>query len=161
MTQVAPLSWSELPIGRAAACGVNDWMLLGGYPALHTGPVQAADWFASYVMTYLERDVRPITRVQNLALFQHFLRLCSGRTGQLLNLSALAMEAGINQSTARAWLSVLEASYVVHRLPPCFVNFGKRLLKTPKLYFLDTGLAAWLLGARDAEQLALHPSAAP
>ena len=157
MTQLAPLAWSELPAERAASYSVNHWMLRGGYPALHTGPAQPNDWFASYVMTYLERDVRHITRVQDLSVFQRFLRLCAGRTGQLLNLSALAVETGINQTTARAWLSVLEASYVVYLLPPYFVNFGKRLVKTPKLYFMDTGLAAWLLGLRDAEQLALHP----
>jgi uncharacterized protein len=157
MTQLAPLAWSELPAERAASYEVNDWMLRGGYPVLHAGTLQAADWFSSYVMTYLERDVRHITRVQDLSIFQRFLRLCAGRTGQLLNLSALAVETGINQTTARAWLSVLEASYVVHLLPPYFVNFGKRLVKTPKLYFLDTGLAAWLMGVRGAEQLALHP----
>ena len=157
MTQLAPLAWSELPTAVGASYTVDDWMLRGGYPALHTGPAQPADWFASYVMTYLERDVRHITRVQDLSVFQRFLRLCAGRTGQLLNLSALAVETGINQSTARAWLSVLEASYIVHLLPPYFVNFGKRLVKSPKLYFLDTGLAAWLLGLRDTSQLALHP----
>lgn len=157
MTQLAPLAWSELPASLASTYSVNDWMLRGAYPALHADPAQPADWFASYVMTYLERDVRHITRVQDLSLFQRFLRLCAGRTGQLLNLSALAVETGINQSTARSWLSVLEASYIVNLLPPYFVNFGKRLVKAPKLYFLDTGLAAWLLGLRDVEQLALHP----
>jgi hypothetical protein len=95
--------------------------------------------------------------VQDLSTFQRFLRLCAARTGQLLNLAALAGEAGISQGSARAWLSVLESSYLVHRLPPYHRNFGKRLVKTPKLYFLDVGLACWLLGLTSAEMLALHP----
>jgi predicted AAA+ superfamily ATPase len=115
------------------------------------------DWFASYVATYVERDVRQVLNVQDLTTFQRFLRLCAGRTGQMLNLSALAGEAGVSHSTARAWLSVLESSYLVHLLPPYHRNFGKRLVKTPKLYFLDVGLVAWLLGIRTVQVLALHP----
>jgi predicted AAA+ superfamily ATPase len=115
------------------------------------------DWLAAYVATYLERDVRQVLNIQDLTAFQRYLRLCAGRTGQLLNLSALAGEAGISHGTARAWLSFLEASYLVHLLPPYHRNFGKRLVKTPKLYFIDTGLAAWLLGIREPAQLALHP----
>jgi predicted AAA+ superfamily ATPase len=115
------------------------------------------DWLAAYVATYLERDVRQVLNIQDLTAFQRYLRLCAGRTGQLLNLSALAGEAGIAHGTARAWLSVLQASYLVHLLPPYHRNFGKRLVKTPKLFFIDTGLAAWLLGVREPAQLALHP----
>ena len=112
---------------------------------------------AAYVATYLERDVRQMVNIQDLAAFQRFVRLCAGRTGQLLNLSALGGEAGVAHGTARAWLRVLEASYLVHLLPPYHRNFGKRLVKTPKLYFIDVGLAAWLLGIRDPATLALHP----
>ena len=108
-------------------------------------------------MSYLERDVRQITQVQDLSTFQRFLRLCAGRTGQLLNLSNLAQETGISQSTARAWLSVLEASYIVFLLPPHHRNLGKRVVKMPKLYFLDTGLAASLMGIQTPAQLAIHP----
>ena len=95
-------------------------------------------------------------KVQDLATFQRFLRLCAGRTGQLLNLSSLANDCGITHNTAKAWISVLEASYIVHLLPPHHQNFNKRLVKTPKLYLLDTGLAIWLLGIRNSEQLTTH-----
>jgi uncharacterized protein len=157
MTSLAPLAYGELLATERDKLSLEKWMLTGAYPALHSTPALAPDWFASYVATYVERDVRQLTRVQDLNLFQKFLRLCAGRTGQLLNLNALANETGITQSTAKAWLSVLEASYIVHLLQPYHNNFGKRLVKSPKLYFLDTGLAAWLLGIRAEEHLSLHP----
>ena len=154
MTQLLPLSLDELP---ALPDSTDLAIGAGGYPALHAQGIPTADWFPSYVATYVERDVRQLLGVQDLSTFQRFLRLCAGRSGQLLNLSALAGEAGIAHSTARAWLSILEASYIVQLLPPYHRNFGKRLVKTPKLYFVDTGLACWLLGIRSAAQLALHP----
>jgi predicted AAA+ superfamily ATPase len=132
-------------------------MLRGLYPALHAQPVLPEDWFASYVATYVERDVRQVLNVQDLSTFQRFLRLCAARSGQLLNLSALAGETGISHSTARAWLSVLEASDLVFLLPPYHRNFGKRLVKSPKLYLVDVGLACWLLGIRSVDVLNLHP----
>lgn len=154
MTQLLPLAMDELP----ALPDSPDLLIgAGGYPALHAQGIPAADWFPSYVATYVERDVRQLLGVQDLSTFQRFLRLCAGRTGQLLNLSALAGETGIAHSTARAWLSILEASYIVLQLPPYHRNFGKRLVKASKLYFVDTGLACWLLGIRSAAQLALHP----
>jgi len=157
MTQLLPLSLSEL-MGSARFSPHLDRLLLnGGYPALHAQDVSVQDWFPSYVATYVERDVRQVMNVQDLSTFQRFLRLCAARSGQLLNLAALAGEAGISQGSARAWLSVLESSYLVHRLPPYHRNFGKRLVKTPKLYFLDVGLACWLLGIASTDLLALHP----
>ena len=156
LTRLLPLAYSEQP-ATAQKLDINASLLLGGYPALHTQRVAASDWFASYVATYVERDVRQVLNVQDLGTFQRFLRLCAGRSGQLLNLSALAGEAGISHSTARAWLSVLEASDLIYLLPPYLRNFGKRLVKTPKLYFLDVGLACWLLGIRTSDVLALHP----
>lgn len=154
MTQLLPLAVDEFPVLPNSP----DLLIgAGGYPAIHAHGIPAADWFPSYVATYVERDVRQLLGVQDLSAFQRFLRLCAGRTGQMLNLSALAGEAGIAHSTARAWLSILEASYIVLLLPPYHRNFGKRLVKTPKLYFVDTGLACWLLGIRSAAQLALHP----
>lgn len=156
-----PLSWGELAAHMGTHSGVADVdevMLRGGYPTLAVQPGLAAqDWFASYVATYLERDVRQVLRVQDLSSFQRFVRLCAGRVGQLINLTALANEAGVAHTTARQWLTVLEASQLVTLLAPYHRNFGKRLVKTPKLYFVDTGLACWLLGIRGAEQLALHP----
>lgn len=157
ITQLLPLSLSELPTSTREDIGLDAFLRTGGYPLLHAQDIPPADWLASYVATYIERDVRQVLKVQDLSAFQRFLRLCAGRTGQLLNLSALADDAGISHSTARAWMSILEASYLVYLLPPFHRNFGKRLIKTPKLYFLDTGLAAWLLGIRTDEQLATHP----
>lgn len=155
MTQLLPLSLGEWP--ESAVPDLNDLLLTGGYPALVAQQVPAQDWFPSYVATYVERDVRQVMKVQDLGTFQRFLRLCAARTGQLLNLAALAGETGISEGSARAWLSVLESSYLVTRLAPYHRNFGKRLVKTPKLYFLDVGLACWLLGIQARETLALHP----
>jgi predicted AAA+ superfamily ATPase len=160
LIQLLPLSLAELAAaGRLpeGPDGLDVTLLRGGYPPLHARPVTPTRWHADYTMTYLERDVRQISQIQDLSAFQRFLKLCAGRTGQLLNLASLAVETGIAQSTARAWLSVLEASYVVFLLPPYHRNFGKRVVKTPKLYFLDTGLAASLLGIFEPSQLALHP----
>lgn len=157
MTRLLPLSLQELPGAAADSPGLDALMLRGMYPALHAQPLLPEDWFASYVATYVERDVRQVLNVQDLSTFQRFLRLCAARTGQLLNVSALAGETGISNSTARAWLSVLEASDLLFLLPPYHRNFGKRLVKAPKLYFVDTGLACWLLGIRDTETLTLHP----
>jgi hypothetical protein len=109
------------------------------------------------VQTYLERDVRKMINVRELSAFQRFLRLCAGRTGQLVNLSQLGGEAGITHNTAKAWLSILEASYLVFLLQPHHANFNKRIIKTPKLYFYDTGLAAWLLSIREKTQMEAHP----
>lgn len=159
MSRLLPLSAAEMADVGNGQSTLDEVIWRGGYPALNVGSLTApADWFASYVATYLERDVRQVLRVQDLATFQRFVRLCAGRTGQLLNLSALAGEAGITHTTARAWLSVLESSDVLYLLPPYHRNFGKRLVKSPKLYFVDTGLACWLLGIRQAEHLSLHPA---
>lgn len=156
IAQLLPLSGGELMAEGFIKNGLDEWLFTGGYPALYSTVVTPSDWFASYVTTYLERDVRDLTTVRDLITFQRFLRLCAARTGQLLNLSSLATDCGISQSTATAWLSILEASYIVFRLTPHFANFGKRLIKAPKLYFHDTGLAVFLLGIQTPEQLATH-----
>lgn len=159
MSRLLPFSAAEIAgVGNGQAT-LDDVLWRGSYPALNIGAlIQPADWFASYITTYLERDVRQLLKVQDLSTFQRFVRLCAGRTGQLLNLSAVASEAGISHTTARAWLSVLESSDVLFLLTPYHRNFGKRLVKSPKLYFVDTGLVCWLLGIRQSEQLSLHPS---
>lgn len=157
ITHLLPLSLSEIPSVKEQTRSLDELMITGGYPALHSRQIATGDWFASYVATYVERDVRQVLNIQDLTAFQRFLRLCAGCNGQLLNLSGLAGEAGISHNTAKSWLSVLESSYLVHLLPPYYRNFGKRLVKSPKLYFLDVGLACWLLGIRSAEVLALHP----
>lgn len=151
-----PLAYAEA--GKAAAgFSLDEWLVRGAYPALFDRPVQHADWHASYIASYIERDVRQISRIADLLQFQRFMRMMAARTGQLLNLNALANDLGIAQTTARDWLAVLEASYIVFRLQPYHTNFGKRLVKTPKLYFHDTGLASWLLGVTDPAAMAIHP----
>lgn len=157
--ELLPMAHAELTQAGhpAAAQSLDAWLVRGAYPALFDRPVQPSDWHASYVASYVERDVRQLSRVADLLQFQRFMRLMAARTGQMLNLNAVANDLGIAQTTARDWLGVLEASYIVFRLPPFHTNFGKRLVKTPKLYFHDTGLAAWLLGITQPETLATHP----
>ncbi len=156
IVDLLPLSCAELAIaGRLGS--LESILVTGQFPALHASPLESADFFRAYMASYLERDVRQLSAVRDLLQFQRFVRLLAARCGQLLNLNALASDCGIAQTTARDWLAVLEASYIVYRLPPYHVNFGKRLVKTPKLYFYDTGLVAWLLGIRSAEELNFHP----
>lgn len=157
MTTLLPLSLSEIPGVGEHSISLDHLLLQGCYPALHARNMLHGDWFSSYTATYIDRDVRQVIKIQDLSVFQRFVRLCAGRNGQMLNLHALAGETGISHTTARSWLSVLESSYLVHLLPPYYRNFGKRLVKTPKLYFIDQGLACWLLGIRSSELLAIHP----
>jgi len=152
LIELLPFSLGEMP---AADLALNDVLCRGAYPRVVADGIPPGVWLADYVNTYLERDVRRLLNVRNLSSFQRFLRMCAGRSGQLLNLSALAADCGITHNTAREWLSVLEASYVVRLLPPYYRNFGKRLVKTPKLYFLDTGLAAWLMAVSGPQALAV------
>ena len=134
----------------------EDYVFNGFYPRTYKMDIPPADFYPGYVQTYIERDVRTIKNISNLSQFQLFLKMCAGRTGQLLNLSSLANECGISQTTAKSWISVLEASYIVFRLNPYYENFNKRLVKMPKLYFYDAGLAAYLLGIQSADQLHTH-----
>lgn len=152
-----PMSYGELERGGKIGKDLDQALFNGAFPPIFDRGLDPHPWHGNYVRTYLERDVRQLIRVQDLGSFQRFLRLCAGRTGQLLNLSSLANDCGITHNTAKAWISVLEASYILHLLPPHHQNFNKRLVKTPKLYFLDTGLAAWLLGVRNCAQLMAHP----
>lgn len=129
----------------------------GLYPPIHDRKLDPSVWYANYMQTYIERDVRQMVNIRDLNAFQRFMRLCAGRIGQLLNLSQLASDAGVTHNTARAWISILEASYIVFLLQPHHRNFNKRVIKTPKIYFYDTGLAAWLLGVRKTSQVEAHP----
>jgi predicted AAA+ superfamily ATPase len=156
LVHLLPFSQSELADAGMAATSVDVALWQGAYPALYDRGLSPEDWFPNYVATYVERDVRQLLAVRELGLFQRFLKMCAARCGQLLNLSSLAADCGISHVTARQWLTVLEASYIVRLLQPYHRNFGKRLVKTPKLYFLDAGLAAWLLGIRDARAIATH-----
>ena len=152
-----PFSLGELTsVGRAPAT-VDDLLYAGLYPPVHDRAIEPAVWHQDYVSTYLERDVRQMLHIQNLATFQRFVQLCAGRIGQLLNLTSLASDTGITRVTAEAWLSVLQASHLVTLVRPWFTNLSKRLIKTPKLYFCDPGLAGWLIGIRRREHLQSHP----
>ena len=156
MIEMHPLRLKELADGGSMPVSLDVYLLQGGYPALHSRQLDPQRYYADYVATYVERDVRSLSAVQDLGNFQRFMRLCAARTGQLLNLNALASDCGIAQPTANAWMNLLEASFIVKRVAPYHRNFGKRLVKTPKLYFLDTGLCAWLLGIHSAQELQTH-----
>ncbi|MCC6281196.1 MAG: ATP-binding protein [Saprospiraceae bacterium] len=151
LLNLLPLSWSEMPVADLHA-----WMWKGGFPAIYDREMPPRLFFPNYLQTYLERDVRLLKSVGNLLDFERFMRLCAGRAGQLLNLSALAMDAGVSVNTAKAWLAVLEASFAVFLVAPYHDNFNKRLIKMPKLYFYDTGLLAYLLNIEQAEQIGTH-----
>lgn len=154
--ELLPLSNKELVTNNRQPATLEAAMLEGGYPALYIRPISTQDWFSNYIATYVERDVRQLIDIRDLARFQTFVKMCAARTGQLLNLSSLATDCAISASTAKEWLTVLEASYIVTLLRPHHRNFGKRLIKSPKLYFVDTGLAAWLNGIRDSHSLETH-----
>lgn len=166
-----PFAWSELerrrPLSMAAMgrslprrpatiAEMTETLFRGFYPRIHDQGLDAREWLRDYYRTYVERDVRGILNVGDLETFGRFVRLCAGRNGQLLNLSSLASDCGITHTTAGRWLSVLEASFLVYLLRPHHRNFSKRLIKAPKLYFVDTGLLCYLLGIREPRELASH-----
>lgn len=149
-----PLTLSEINDTEST---IEQRLFKGCYPSLHKEDSDPALWHINYIRTYIERDVRLIKNIVNLISFERFLRLCAGRIGQLLNMHSLAIEVGVDTKTIAAWISVLESSFVVFRLQPYHKNFNKRIVKMPKLYFCDTGLATALLGIQNAQQLDLHP----
>lgn len=155
--ELLPFATPELTAASKLPANIDNMLLTGCYPPIYDRKLEPSSWYSSYVTAYVERDVRQMLKIHELETFQRFVRLCAGRTGQLLNLSSLATECGITHNTAKAWISVLEASYLVFLLRPHSANFSKRLVKMPKLYFYDTGLAAWLLGIRTTEQMVTHP----
>lgn len=155
LLHLLPLSLAELD--RATRPGSIEQLLWRGlYPSVAAGGVPPGTWYADYMATYVERDVRQLVNVRDLGAFRRFVRMCAARTAQLVNLSSLAADCGVTHNTAKAWLSVLETSYIVRLVAPFHRNFGKRLIKAPKLFFLDTGLAASLVGIREARDLATH-----
>lgn len=159
--RVAVLHLLPLSLEEMMMAGINkpiDTTLYEGcYPRVHVDQLNPIKTFASYVRTYIERDIRMILQVHNLELFQKFLVLCASRVGQIFNKDNLASEVGISAKTVGHWLSILEACYIVYRLPPYFENFGKRAVKSPKIYFCDVGLVAYLLGIESVEQMARDP----
>ena len=156
LLKLLPLSVPELA-GAGITFGADELMFRGFYPRIHDRSLDPSRVLGDYFETYVERDLRSFAQIRNLSQFQRFVRLCAGRVGQLLNLSSLANDTGVSSTTLGHWLSILEASYVVLLLRPYAANTRKRLVKSPKLFFYDVGLASYLLGIEEASQLATHP----
>ena len=150
-----PFSLSE--IKEIAPKTIHEKLYKGFYPPLYDKPFEIQKWFINYIRTYIERDVRQLKGIENLVVFERFIKLCAGRVGQLLNKNALAIEVGVDNKTIESWIGVLEASFILFRLQPHHKNYNKRVVKMPKLYFYDVGLASALLGVQNENQLKLHP----
>jgi len=150
--ELMPLSYNEIK-SKADNKSIDEVLLTGFYPALYSGKNIPSLFYPSYVKTYLERDVRDLLQIKDIMQFQTFLKLCAGRIGSLFNASELSGEVGVSVNTIKSWISVLQASYIIKLLPPFYENISKRLTKTPKLYFYDTGLACYLLDIETEQQL--------
>ncbi|MGS2723579.1 ATP-binding protein [Porticoccus sp. GXU_MW_L64] len=149
-----PLSLQEMAVTPGK---LNSVLLNGFMPGKHADAINTTRFYRAYFQTYIERDVRLLINLKSASKFEQFVRLCAGRVGQLFNQASLANEVGVSANTINDWISVLEASFIVYRLPPYYENIGKRLVKSPKLYFIDTGLAAWLLGIETETQMQRDP----
>ncbi|MCY3775135.1 MAG: ATP-binding protein [Candidatus Aminicenantes bacterium] len=156
LLRLLPLSLAERK-QTGAGNAVDEILCSGFYPRIHDRKLEPRQALGDYFETYVERDVRRIGEIRNLPGFRRFVRLCAGRVGQLVNLASLGADTGVSHTTARHWLALLEASYIVFRLPPFHANIRKRLVKSPKLYFYDVGLASYLIGIEHAGQIATHP----
>jgi predicted AAA+ superfamily ATPase len=157
MATLLPFSICELDRGDYRDDTLDKVLWQGGYPPIFDQGIEPQLWLDAYITTYVERDVRQIVNIQDTMTFQRFLSLCAGSVGQLFNASRIGNDCGLNHGTVTKWLSILEASYIAFRLPPHHRNYRKRLVKTPKLYFWDSGLVCRLLGIERHEQLATHP----
>jgi predicted AAA+ superfamily ATPase len=156
--RIAYLNLLPFSVSEIAATGdVDTFIFKGMYPPLYDKPFEINKWYANYIHTYIEKDVRQLKNINNLIVFERFVKLCAGRIGQLLNMQSLALETGVDHKTVSSWLSLLEGSYIIFRLQPHHANFNKRLVKMPKLYFYDTGLATALLSISGQSQLPQHP----
>ncbi|HEY5534207.1 MAG TPA: ATP-binding protein [Ignavibacteria bacterium] len=151
-----PFSYDELRNTKYKINKLSELIVKGFYPRIYDSGLNSSDWYPSYIQTYLERDVRQIINVGDINTFRNFLRICAGRSGQVLNLSSIGNDLGISYQTVKKWLSVLEQSYIVYFLQPYYKNFNKRIIKSPKLYFYDTGLVCALLGINSPESYELH-----
>lgn len=152
-----PFSLQELKNTNFYKKDLYEQIFFGFYPRIYDRNLNPLEWYPNYIQTYLERDVREIKNIANLIDFQRFLKLCAGRVGQILDLSSLANDVGVSVNTIKGWLSILEATFIAYRLPPFYKNFNKRIIKSPKIYFYDTGLVCSLLGIKNKEQLQTHP----
>src|SRR5438445_4882469 len=151
-----PLSVSELDAANVLPDKIETAVWKGAYPQVYAENSIPSRLYSNYILTYVERDVRQMRQITDLETFQRFIRLCAGRIGQVVNLESLGNDCGVNHSTIKAWLAVLEASYIVFSLYPYYKNFGRRLIKSPKIYFVDTGLACSLLNIKSDQELADH-----
>ncbi len=149
-----PLSLAEL---RPLDSSVHEYICRGGYPRVYDHNVNIQQWLDGYIRTYLDRDVSLLTQISSLGTFEKFIHILAGRTGQILNLSSLGSDVGISHNTAKEWVNLMVTSGIIHLLPPYYANISKRLIKSPKLYFLDTGLVCRLLGIESSAQLPTHP----
>lgn len=154
--KLLPFSHSELSKSKILPTSINEEIFFGGYPRIYDKGITPIDYYPNYISTYVERDIRNIRQVGNLSQFVKLLKLCAGRIGQILNISSIASDCGISTPTAQAWLSILEQCYIIYLLRPSHNNFSKRIVKSPKLYFYDTGLACSLLEITSASQIATH-----
>jgi len=155
--RIAYLFLMPLSFDEPESTDVNQFLFRGGYPGIYNDSIEPFRFFPNYLRTYIERDVRLLKNIVDLTAFERFLRLCAGRIGQLLNMSSLAVEVGVDVKTISSWIGVLEASFILFRLLPHHKNFNKRLVKMPKIYFYDTGLACSLLGISNIQVLDTHP----
>jgi len=155
--KLLPLSMRELARAGIEAGRYEDLLYAGLFPRPYASAIHPADFYSSYIQTYLERDLRLLKQVQNLSTFQAFMKMCAHRSGQVVNYSSLANDCGITHNTAKEWLSLLETSSLIVLIRPHHKNFNKRLVKMPKLYFTDPGLAAHLAGIQHADDLCYHP----
>ena len=151
--KLLPFGLSELKSAGISHKTYEEAIFTGLYPGIYDRELEPSFFYPSYINTYIEKDVRQVKNIENLNSFSNFLQLCAGRTGQLLNFNSLATDAGISPNTAKSWLSILEASYIVYFLQPYYRNYSKRLIKAPKLYFYDTGLVCSLLGIDSVQQV--------
>jgi len=152
-----PLSIHELKEAELLPPSIEPLLLKGGYPRLYAQPFEVNAWVSNYISTYVEKDVRQMLKVSDVITFQKLIKLCAATVGNLLNYSNMARDLDISANTVKAWISILEASYIIKLLQPYHQNFNKRVIKTPKLYFYDTALVCFLLGIRTAEEFHLHP----
>ncbi|NCC51294.1 MAG: ATP-binding protein [Spartobacteria bacterium] len=155
--ELLPFSITELQRGHYLSKQLNETLWQGSYPPVHDRTLRPQRWYSSYMATYIDRDIRQLTAVHDLDTFHRFMRLIAGNVGQLLNSSRLAGDCGVDHKTIRRWLNILQASYIACLLPPYYNNLRKRIVKTPKIYFYDTGLICSLLGISDPHQLETHP----
>lgn len=156
LLKLLPLTLSELS-GHTTYSGMNDVLYQGFYPRIFDQGLNPTQGYGDYFETYVERDLRQLIQVKNLSLFRKFVKLCAGRTGQLLNINSIGNDIGVSHTTVRQWLTILETGFIIFLLEPYHKNIRKRLVKSPKIYFYDTGLAAYLLGIEESSHLESHP----